>query len=180
MLVDKRTAPLGPADDDEMKRAFYAAQLETVEETIARLDEEKRRQEKLCVWLKAELAKLNPATQNPQTVESPVSSAPVQSSEDEHLVVPDEPFYPDVPTRLRPESEFWSRMYVLIPQAPAKGWTPTQLTFVAQKERSDLTNKRVRNQLDRWRKRGRIEHVDGLWRRPTPSPDQQTEEGGPM
>ncbi|WP_451992998.1 hypothetical protein [Azospirillum argentinense] len=191
MLSDEQASPhlsvsVDDVDDEEMQSEAFASYLLVVEEDIARRKEDiarrveaLQRAESKRAWLVTKLARCGATSPNLDTVASVAN--PV-SGPDEIVrpVVLTKPYYPTVTPRPRPESEFWTRMLVQVPQYPARGWTPAQLTVVAQSERPSITNKRVRNQLDRWRKRGLVTYVDGYWCRPAVTPLEQLQEDSLM
>ncbi len=74
----------------------------------------------------------------------------------------------------------WLQVQALLPQGPEPGWEPYRLTEAAKKLRPDATGEKIRKLLDRWKNRGQVERVDGLWRRPAPLSSQQPEESKPM
>ena len=140
------------AREREMLIRALLPRLAELDAQVAAIDEERS-------WIRAKLATLGYATGDTTHDADPAT----QKSDDD----------------LTPETDLWGWAYLQMPQAPANGWEPVRLTQVIKKVRPDIDGKRVRNQIDRWRSKGKLERVADLWRRPA-TPPQPTEEGADM
>jgi hypothetical protein len=67
--------------------------------------------------------------------------------------------------RVRGPSEYWQRMYNMLPMAPDPGIRSVEFVALVRQEKPDMTEGAIRSQLTAGKKAGRLENPGSRWRR---------------
>ncbi len=72
-------------------------------------------------------------------------------------------------------SSSWQRLFGQLPAAPASGLTVSEFMPIVERERPGIARTAVRSQLSAAKKAGRLENINGTWRRAASEPGKEIE-----
>jgi hypothetical protein len=75
-------------------------------------------------------------------------------------------------------SSSWQRLFAQLPMAPSAGLTVSEFMPIVEAERPGIARTAVRSQLSAAKKVGRLENVDGRWRRASAGRGEEIEAPG--